>query len=89
MTARGSRKWTGRRPGGPGTLKMARGGTLLATLTPPGPPGLLPGLFLDPLAVHQTTLSYSLFEFGNEKCARLDANDIILTYMFVEVVSQT
>ena len=40
--------------------EYGQGGAPLVILRVPGPPGLLPGHFLDPLAVHQTTLSYSL-----------------------------
>ena len=36
------------------------GGAPMVILKVPWPPGLLPGHFLDPHAVHQTTLSYSL-----------------------------
>ena len=60
MDCQGVQKMARKEDRMPRDLQNDQGGHPLAILTPPGPPGLLPGLFLDPLAVHQTTLSYSL-----------------------------
>ena len=40
------------RPGGPGELKTARGGSPLALLSLPGPPGLPSGSSLGSLTIH-------------------------------------